>query len=141
MPIWSIDAQPKGYRLLTGGGDNKVKIWNILPIISAKHELNLDTDEDVKEEKVHIDYLESLFDNEETKSQRLLATLTAHSSPINCVRWNHQGTMFASASDDGTIYLWEYHGVKRGAYENKDQVQENWVSIKYLRGHKDSKRG
>jgi WD40 repeat protein len=44
MPIWSIDAQPKGYRLLTGGGDNKVKIWNILPIISAKHETREDDD-------------------------------------------------------------------------------------------------
>ena len=40
MPIWSIDAQPNGYWLVTGGGDNKIKIWNILPIISAKFELN-----------------------------------------------------------------------------------------------------
>jgi WD40 repeat protein len=39
MPINSVDVQPRGYRILTGGSDNKVCIWNLLPIISRKHEL------------------------------------------------------------------------------------------------------
>ena len=34
MPINSVDLQPRGYRILTGGSDNKVNIWNLLPIIS-----------------------------------------------------------------------------------------------------------
>ena len=38
MPINSVDVQPRGYRILTGGGDNKVCIWNLLPILSRKYE-------------------------------------------------------------------------------------------------------
>lgn len=44
-----------------------------------------------------------------------------HTSPINCVRWNHLGTLFASASDDGTIYIWEYHGLKKGTFEDREK--------------------
>ena len=105
MPIWSVDAQPNGYRLLTGGWDNKVKVWNILPIISSKFELGED-DEECKEEKAHFNYLESLFEDESMKKEKLLATLNAHNSAIICVRWNHLGTLFASASDDGSLYIW-----------------------------------
>ena len=39
MPINSVDVQPRGYRILTGGSDNKVCIWNLLPIISRKYEV------------------------------------------------------------------------------------------------------
>jgi len=39
MPINSVDVQPRGYRILTGGSDNKVCIWNLLPIISREYEL------------------------------------------------------------------------------------------------------
>jgi WD40 repeat protein len=92
----------------------------------------------VKDEKCQFEYLESLFDLEETKYEKLLATLSMHASPINCVRWNHLGSLFASASDDGTIYIWEYHGVKKGTIEDREKYQENWVAIKYLRGHKDN---
>ena len=55
------------------------------------------------------------------------------------MRWNHLGTLFASAGDEGTIYIWDYHGMKKGSFENQDKVSENWVATKYLRGHKDSK--
>jgi len=39
MPINSVDVQPRGYRILTGGNDNKVCIWNLLPILSRKYEV------------------------------------------------------------------------------------------------------
>ena len=39
MPINSVDVQPRGYRILTGGSDNKVCILNLLPIISRKYEV------------------------------------------------------------------------------------------------------
>ena len=39
MPINSVDVQPRGYRILTGGSDNKGCIWNLLPIISRKYEI------------------------------------------------------------------------------------------------------
>lgn len=55
--------------------------------------------------------MESLFgDNHKKKKQRLLAVLANHSNPVNCVRWNNIGTLFASAADDGSVILWEYVG-------------------------------
>lgn len=106
---------------MTGGGDNKIKIWNILPIISAKFELN-EAEDQSGDEKCHFDYLESLFEVEELKYEKLLAILMLHTSPINCVRWNHLGTLFASCGDDGTIYIWEYQGLKKGGFDDSNKL-------------------
>lgn len=54
--------------------------------------------------------METLFVQEEKKHKKLLAVLDNHSSPVNCVRWNNIGTLFASAADDGCVILWEYVG-------------------------------
>jgi WD40 repeat protein len=54
--------------------------------------------------------MEGLFDNPKKKYQKLLAVIDNHSSPVNCVRWNSIGTLFASAADDGSINLREYVG-------------------------------
>lgn len=106
---------------MTGGGDNKIKIWNILPIISAKFELN-EPEEQSGDEKCHFEYLESLFEVEEMKYEKLLAILMLHTSPINCVRWNHLGTLFGSCGDDGTIYIWEYQGLKKGGFDDSTKL-------------------
>jgi len=55
--------------------------------------------------------MEGLFKNDEARSQRLLAVLESHNGPVNCVRWNNLGTMFASADDEGSIILWEFRGL------------------------------
>jgi WD40 repeat protein len=39
MPINSVDVQPRGFRILTGGNDNKVCIWNLLPIVKREYEI------------------------------------------------------------------------------------------------------
>ena len=57
--------------------------------------------------------LAQTFENDEIRSQKLLAVLDGHNSPVNCVRWNNLGTLFASAGDDGTIILWEYNGIEK----------------------------
>jgi WD40 repeat protein len=54
--------------------------------------------------------MEGLFDQPKKKSQKLLAVLDNHNNPVNCVRWNSIGTLFASAADDGSVILWEYVG-------------------------------
>ena len=46
--------------------------------------------------------------------------------------------MFASASDDGTIYIWEYRGTKRGSFQDSNKTFEDWMAVKSLRGHKDN---
>jgi WD40 repeat protein len=54
--------------------------------------------------------MEGLFTSDEARTKRCLALLENHLGPVNCVRWNGLGTMFASADDEGTIILWEYRG-------------------------------
>ena len=76
----------------------------------------LTPEERLKQEQIAKEYekdtklMESLFPDEPSKSKRLLATLEGHQAPINCVRWNNLGTIFASADDEGTINLWQYRG-------------------------------
>ena len=41
-PIMSVDVQPNGYRFVTGGGDNYVCVWNLLPAISDVYEFKGD---------------------------------------------------------------------------------------------------
>ena len=55
---------------------------------------------------------------EKQRSQRLLGVIDIHTEPVNCVRWNHIGTLFASASDEGIIILFEYKGeMLAGAFQ------------------------
>ena len=75
-------------------------------------EERLKKDQIDKEFEKDIKLMEGLFQDEEAKSKRLLAQLEGHSAPINCVRWNSRGTIFASADDEGTINLWQYRGKK-----------------------------
>ena len=65
-------------------------------------------DEDGYEQDIGL--MEGLFDNSQKRYQKKLAVLENHASPVNCVRWNNIGTLFASAADDGSIILWEYVG-------------------------------
>ena len=81
---------------------------------SAEHWVGIDKtllfeDEDGFESDLRL--MEGLFDKEDKKRyKKILACLDNHISPVNCVRWNNVGTLFASAADDGTIILWEYSG-------------------------------
>ena len=38
FPILSVDVQPNGYRFITGGTDSFVRVWSLMPVISADAE-------------------------------------------------------------------------------------------------------
>ena len=65
-------------------------------------------DEEGFEDDVRL--MSTLFESDKKRSQKLLAVMDTHTSPVNCVRWNPLGTLFVSCSDDGCIILWEYVG-------------------------------
>lgn len=83
MQIFSIDIQPGGLRFATGGGDHKVRIWNMKYVAKILH---LDPDKSKLE---------------------LLATLRDHFGSVNCVRWAKHGRYIASGSDDQVIQIHE----------------------------------
>ncbi|KAJ4783256.1 Protein HIRA [Rhynchospora pubera] len=110
LQIFSIDIQPGGLRFATGGGDQKVRIWNMKSIGK-----DLETD----------------------NPQRLLATVRDHFGSVNCVRWAHHGRFLASGSDDQMILIHERKAgsatVEFGSGEPPDI--ENWKVVMTLRGH------
>ncbi|PIA28331.1 hypothetical protein AQUCO_07200174v1 [Aquilegia coerulea] len=111
MQIFSIDIQPGGLRFATGGGDHKVRIWNMKCM-------------DAESENVQ-------------PTQRLLATLRDHFGSVNCVRWAKHGRYLASGSDDQVIQIHERKPgsgtTEFGSGEPPDI--ENWKLIMSLRGH------
>ncbi|XP_061368533.1 protein HIRA-like [Gastrolobium bilobum] len=112
MQIFSIDVQPGGLRFATGGGDHKVRIWNMKSVFRD-------------------------IANDESSSQRLLATLRDHFGSVNCVRWAKHGKYVASGSDDQVILIHERKpgsGITEfGSGEPPDI--ENWKVAMTLRGH------
>ncbi|XP_071697209.1 protein HIRA-like [Rutidosis leptorrhynchoides] len=113
MQIYSIDIQPGGLRFATGGGDHKVRIWNMK---YADKILDLDSDRPKLE---------------------LLATLRDHFGSVNCVRWAKHGRYIASGSDDNIIQINERKPgsgtTEFGSGEAPDV--ENWKIVFTLRGH------
>ncbi|KAE9616739.1 hypothetical protein Lal_00034826 [Lupinus albus] len=111
MQIFSIDVQPGGLRFVTGGGDHKVRIWNMKSVCTD-------------------------MENDES-SQRLLATLRDHFGSVNCVRWAKHGRYVASGSDDQVILVHERKPgsgtTEFGSGEPPDI--ENWKVAMTLRGH------
>uniref|UniRef100_A0A2N9IXM9 Protein HIRA n=1 Tax=Fagus sylvatica TaxID=28930 RepID=A0A2N9IXM9_FAGSY len=111
MQIFSIDVQPGGLRFATGGGDHKVRIWNMKSVGR-----DLENDE---------------------STHRLLATLRDHFGSVNCVRWAKHGRYVASGSDDQVILIHERKPgsgtTEFGSGEPPDV--ENWKVAMTLRGH------
>ncbi|KAF8397850.1 hypothetical protein HHK36_016775 [Tetracentron sinense] len=111
MQIFSIDIQPGGLRFATGGGDHKVRIWNMK---CAGRD----------------------SENDES-TQKLLATLRDHFGSVNCVRWAKHGRYVASGSDDQVILIHERKPgsgtTEFGSGEPPDV--ENWKVTMTLRGH------
>ncbi|XVE59547.1 hypothetical protein DITRI_Ditri05aG0054600 [Diplodiscus trichospermus] len=111
MQIFSIDLQPGGLRFATGGGDHKVRIWNMKSVGR-----DLENDE---------------------STLRLLATLRDHFGSVNCVRWAKHSRFVASGSDDQVILIHERKPgsgtTEFGSGEPPDV--ENWKVAMTLRGH------
>ncbi|CAA2966139.1 HIRA isoform X1 [Olea europaea subsp. europaea] len=109
--IFSVDIQPGALRFATGGGDHKVRIWNMKCVGR-----------------------ESQADN---STPKLLATLHDHFGSVNCVRWAKHGRYIASGSDDQVILVHERKPgsgtTEFGSGEPPDI--ENWKVSMTLRGH------
>lgn len=92
-------------RLVTGGGDNNVRVWRITQ---------------QEDGKSAVEYLSSL---------------TKHTQAVNVVRFNPRGDVLATAGDDGTVILWELSPtiIKEFGSDDDDDVKESWVNKMILR--------
>ncbi len=105
FPLYSVDVHPDGNRFVTGGGDNRARIWSVAP---------------VRDPSTQIDDI--LF-------PKLLGVLARHLAPVNVVRWSNDGRFLATGSDDTTTMIWHLSSASSmGAYEN-------WRCCLVLQGH------
>jgi len=108
--IFSIHSQQNGNRFATGGGDNCVKVWNLVAALDAAKE-------------------------KDGSCPKLLATLTDHNGPVNVVRFSPVSSLLASGSDDGTAAMYELHNGPGGGNLGGEANVENWRTKFLMKGH------
>ena len=118
-PIYSCDIDPLHQRLATSGADHTLCVWALPPLLSLSAEMS--------------------------PAPRLLATLSNHNNPVNCVRFSPLGRLLASCSDgpSPSILLWRLHDPDDPAYtsskpfgspQDSDDV-DHWALHAQLIGH------
>ena len=103
QPIYSVDFQKNeaNGRLVTAGGDNNVRIWR------------LHTEGNQDPVAPTVEYL---------------STLSKHTQAVNVARFDPQGTVLATAGDDGTLIFWTKSDTIVKEYGNEDDdIQESWT--------------
>lgn len=146
--IFSVDVQPKGKRLASAGQDCAVKIWNLSLIASLAIPFNssLSINSSLSSTLNPKTPFHSLSKNSDNPSQQqqppqgaLLASISSHSSAVNCVRWSPNGNLLASGGDDAVVLIYE---LLKGTISQNPAFSsgtgpniENWRVKRPLRAH------
>ncbi|XP_005185911.2 protein HIRA homolog [Musca domestica] len=114
-PIFSIDVHQECLKFATGGqgvDSGRVVIWNLLPVLSEKAEM----DESVP---------------------KMLCQMDNHLACVNCVRWSQNGLLLASCSDDKLVMIWKQLKGPSGVFGTGgiQKNPESWKCMFTLRGH------
>ncbi len=111
-PIWSIDIDHEGKRVVTAGSDHKIKVWAAGPILSANAEAN-------------------------AAQPRLLATISDHITAVNVARFSPVGHFIASGCDGHNVLIHQLlPGKGLAQFGTKDAPNiENWRQVHQMRGH------
>lgn len=104
-PIYSVSFQRKAddmTRLATAGGDNNVRIWNVM------------ADRDAS-----------------STSVEYLLTLRKHTQAVNVVRFDPNGSCLMTAGDDGKVIFWTKSSTITQEFGHQDDDnRESWVAGK-----------
>ena len=95
--IFSVHCSPQDAKLATGGGDHSVRIWDMNAIRQVKVELKNATNGQGADRG-----------GEDEAGDRLLATLSDHAGPVNCVRFSNGGSRLASGADDHVCCVYAF---------------------------------
>ena len=115
-PVYSVDVHPDGSRFATAGGDSKVRVWNLAPVVSAAAEADA--------------YV-----------PKLLATLANHAGGVTVVRFSHSGRRLVSASDDAAAIVYELRpGPPRNVFGAETPNLENWEARAAYRAPRAARR-
>lgn len=106
--IYSLDLSQDNTRVVTGGGDEKVRVWSLAPMLTKEPDAS---------------------------STRVLATLSDHFGPVNVVRFSPDGKHIASGSDDRLciVYRLDPNGTPKQTFGSKDPPPvECWKVKSYV---------
>lgn len=111
-PIHSVDIDSAGERLVTAGGDKKVRVWALRCVLHEQSELD-------------------------PASPKVLATLSEHYGTVHAARFSKSGKLIASASDDKQVIIYQLQpGQGKSVFGSKDAPNlENWRVLHSLKGH------
>ena len=114
-PIYGCDVDPLSQRFVTCGADHNLRVWSLPPLLS----------------------------DPAPDAPLLLATLTNHNNPVNCVRFSPLGRLIASAGDGRppAILLWRLHEADDDSFQSskpfgdEEQDVDRWSLHAQLMGH------
>lgn len=125
--VFSVDVEPYGCRLASGGQDCTVKIWS-LDVLAA-----------LAISPGAAPSAGPAAAPGEPPPGALLASVSGHGSAVNCVRWAPGGKVLASGGDDSVVLIYEQlEGVGQSAAfggGGGGGETENWRVRRPLRAH------
>ncbi|GAB4824717.1 hypothetical protein Ancab_007582 [Ancistrocladus abbreviatus] len=132
MQIFSIDVQPGGIGFATGGGDQKVRIWNNK---SIGREFQKDDSSTMLLATLcdHFGSVNCVRNTEfgsgehpDVENWKVIMTLRGHTADVVDLNWSPHDSMLATGSLDNTIHIWN---------------MSNGICTAVLRGHSSLVKG
>jgi sugar lactone lactonase YvrE len=117
-PVLSVTFNPDGKQVISGSGDNTVKLWDVESGLELKslsgHKGSVNSVSFSPDGKLILsgstDRTIRLWD---ATSGQELKTLSGHRGSVNSVSFSPDGKLIVSGSDDKTIRLWDAAGGRR----------------------------
>jgi WD40 repeat protein len=134
-PVKSINLCPSGKRVVSGGYDDTVRLWDassgrLLTTLHG-HEswVNSACFHSLSQRHVISGSFDKTIKLWDTKTGENMSTFKGHSGCVNSVDCNPKGDQIASAGKDKTIRLWDSEYGKLLCVFRKHRKAVNWVSF------------